>query len=99
MKLYDTRIPIHETEEGQRSIDEHIETLDSMLNQYNIGHFFSLPTEPELEKDEKLCYWLHYQDFQNTEITLVLALFVRIYLEKPKQKILESIVKSFGRTE
>lgn len=97
MKIYDVCIPVHETEEGIPPICELIEKLGEMLDQYNIGYSIVLPHAAAVEKDEKLCYWLYYQSEQNTELTLVVSLFGSLYLKKPKQKILETIVKSFGR--
>lgn len=101
MKLYDTRIPIHETAEGIPSIHDLIEKLGEMLDQYNISYFFALPTGEEQEKVKKekgkdLCYYLFYQSEQNHEMTLVVSLFGCLYLKKSKQKTLEAIVKSFG---
>ena len=42
MELYNVLIPIHETPEGQPSIDETIDKLDEMLTQYGVAHFFTL---------------------------------------------------------
>jgi hypothetical protein len=97
MKVYDTRVPIHETADSLPSIHDLIEKLGEMLGQYNISYCFSLPSAQEQEQDKNLCYWLHSLSEQNTELTLVVSLFCRLYLKKDTQKILESIVKSFGR--
>lgn len=96
MKIFDTRIPIHETPDGEPSINETIENLDEMLTRYGIEHCFTLPTGKEIEADEKtLVYYLFYLSEQNVEMTLVVSLFMRMYLKKDKQNILESIMKSF----
>jgi len=97
MKLFDTRIPIHETTEGLPSIHDLIEKLGEMLDQYNIEYFVALPTAEDQEKDKALCYHLHYLSEQNTELTLVVSLFSTLYLKKSNQALLEAIVKSFGR--
>ena len=98
MKLYDVRIPIHETPEGEPAIDTIIESLGEMLTQYRIDHCFALPTGGEIGTDQKpLRYYLFYQSEQNVELTLVVSLWARLYLNKDKQHILETIVKSFGK--
>ncbi len=97
MKVYDVRIPIHETPEGEPPVDETIGKLDEMLTQYGIDHCFTLPSSEEIEADPKpLSYHLYYQSEQNVEVTLVVSLYIKLYLNEDKQKILEAIVKSFG---
>lgn len=96
MKIYDTRIPIHETPEGVASIHSIVEKLSDMLDEYGVDHCVTLPGPKDMEADDKLTYCLFYQSEQNTELTLVIALWARIYRKKTQQQILESIVKSFG---
>lgn len=103
MKVYDTRIPIHETADNLPSIHDLIDKLGEMLDQYNISYSLALPTGEEQEKTKKengkdLCYYLFYQSEQNHEMTLVVSLFGCLYLKKSKQKTLEAIVKSFGHS-
>lgn len=103
MKLYDSRIPIHETAENLPSIHDLIEKLGEMLDRYNISYCLALPTGEEQEKAKKengkdLCYYLFYQSEQNHEMTLVVSLFACLYLKSSEQKTLESIVKSFGHS-
>jgi len=98
MKLYDVRLPIHETPEDEPTIHETIEKLDEMLTQYGIDHYFALPSEAEIEADPKpLVYQLFYQSEQDVELTLVVSLWCKLYLNKDKQHILEAIVKRFGK--
>jgi len=98
MKLYDVRIPIHETPEGEPALDDVIEKLGEMLTQYGIDHYFALPSAAEIKADPKpLVYQLFYQSEQNIELTLAVSLWLKLYLNKDKQRILEAIVKSFGK--
>jgi len=100
MKLYDVRVPIHETPDGCPAIDETIEKLDEMLTQYGIDHYFALPTNAEMEADEKpLIYYLFYCLEKDVEVTLIISLYLRMYLNKNKENILEGITKSLGRNE
>ncbi len=73
-----------------------IEKLAEMLDQYRVSYYVALPSAEDQEKDKNLLYKLYYLSEQNTELTLIVALFTRLYLKRDKQKILEAIVKSFG---
>lgn len=99
MKLFNVRIPIHETADDLLSIHDLIGILSAMLDQHKVTHFVSLASKDEQEKDKNLRYQLHYLSEQNTELTLIVALFMSLYLKRDKQKILESIVKSFGTAQ
>ncbi len=99
MKLYDISIPVHETTEGEPSINDSIEKLDEMLTQYGIDHCFALPTYQAMNLDPKpLVYNLYYRSEQNTELTLVISLWLKIYLNRETNRILEAIEKSLKNT-
>jgi hypothetical protein len=97
MMVFDVRTAILETREGQASIHTMIERLDEMLTQHGVDHSFALPSDDELKENQRLAYWLLYHAEQSVEVTLVVALFVRLCLGTDKQTLLETIVKSFGK--
>lgn len=98
MKLYDTRIPVHETPKGEPAMDTVIEKLDEMLTQYGVDHCFALATDAEMDADPKpLLYHLFYQAEQNVELTLVIGLWLKLYLNRDNQRIIESIMKSLSK--
>ena len=101
MMVFDMRVPIHETQEGAPAMDSLIKRLDEMLYQYGIKHCFALASHEDMAKDDKpLLYWLYYDMEQNTELTLVVALFVKLHLKKDETddpSILAAIVKSMTR--
>jgi hypothetical protein len=101
--IYDTKVPVHETPEGEAGIDCFLDKLDEMLTQYGVAHCFILPTNEEIEKKEEdgkqLVYWLCYESSQNTELTLIISLWLKLYRNKDTQEILKSIVKSLGKED
>lgn len=98
MLVYDSRMAIHETTDGISPMGALIEHLDRMLNQNGIIHCFTLPTPDEKEKTkresgEDLLYWLCYTEEQRTEVALIVALFITIYLGKDDADILAAVVE------
>ena len=99
MTMFDRRIPIHETEDGKPGIDTVIETLDEMLTQYGVNHFFAYATDHEQKATKEtsgkdLCYWLYYDSVQNTETSLIIGLFMKTKLDKDDSKIVECVTTS-----
>ena len=103
MTVYNIRTAIHETCDNLPSIHDLIETLDELLNYHGIRHSFSYPDAEEMErakaeKGKDLCYWLHFESEQKTEIALVIALFTRKHLKKTDAEILTTMQKALGGT-
>lgn len=102
MTVYDMKVPIHETTDDLPSMHGLIEQLDYMLNQYSVKHCFAFATGDEQERVEEesgkeLLYWLYYDAEQNTELTLIIGLFLKMHIKKDDADILASIVKSMTR--
>jgi len=102
MTVFDRRIPIHETDEGQPPIGAFLETLDTMLTQYNVAHSFAYAGDHEQQavieaSGKSLCYWLYYDSEQNTEISLIIGLFMKVRLHKEDSKIAECVCKALTR--
>jgi len=102
MTIFDAKVPVHETSEGIESMNSLVHQLAFMLCQFNVKHSFALATDKEMDEVEaqtgkKLLYWLFYEQEQNTELTLAIALFSKVFLKKDDSKILACIVKSMTK--
>lgn len=98
MTIFDTMIPIHETPKGEPSIDETLDKLDEMLTRYGVQHSFSLAKAEEANDAKRpTLYYLYYNAEQNTEMTLIVTLFSKLYLNVEDKKILLSVVSSLSK--
>ena len=101
MIIFDGRVPIHETPEDIEPMGSLINQLSHMLNQNGVRHSLALATEKEMEdvrieKGKELLFWLFYETEQHTELTLVIALFSKIFIKKNDADILTTIVKAMS---
>ena len=97
MDVFDRILPIHETPEDKPQIDSVIERLAEMLEQYHVKYAITLATLKEQKEDPRpLRYRLSYNSDQHLELSLVVALWARVYLTADPKKVAAPTIKSLA---
>lgn len=78
MFIADSYKIIHDSEEYGLD-EEMVNKLDSMLTDYNVNHFFSLPKESDMEADETASLIVYYDSKDDVTFFLVYALWCKVY--------------------
>lgn len=83
---------IHDTEEFPLE-DGMIEKLDQMLTENGIKHYFSLPHEASIDKDETISLECGYDSDDSTTFFLIYALWCKTVRKAPDEMIKKAMLK------
>jgi hypothetical protein len=83
--------------EGTPGVDETLEKLDEMLNAYGVEHSFTLPHDAVIAKHQNATVILNYSDEDNIVLSLIYALFCRVYRGAEDKELGEALVKIASR--
>jgi hypothetical protein len=79
--------------DGLPGVDVTLDKLDEMLNAYGVKHSFTLPREDDYEKYPNAVVKLQYTDADDMVLSLVYALFCKVYRNADDNMLAEALVK------
>jgi hypothetical protein len=83
--------------EGTPSVDETVEKLDEMLNAYNVKHSFTLPHNAVIAEYPAAVITLNYNDADDLVLSLIYALFCKVYRGAGDKELGEALAKTIIR--
>lgn len=92
LKVFDERI-IMKDKQGYASVDSTVEVLDEMLNTHNIPHAFIIPTNADIDANPEATLALCYESNLHMEVSLIYALFCKLYRGLENEKIANALLK------
>ena len=96
LKVFDNFIPMR-NEEGYADVDSVLEKLAEMLNAHNIPHSFTLPHNATIEEHPTVAVILCYCEENDLEVSLIYALFCKLYRGVENERVAKSVVKVGSR--
>jgi hypothetical protein len=82
---------------GLTDVDVTLDKLDEMLNTYGIKHSFTLPRGEDYEKYPNAAVIMQFTDADDMVLSLVYALFCKVYRNVDDNRLAEGLVKSSNR--
>lgn len=72
---------------------ELLETLDQLLDQFNVKHFFTLGSQADIDEDPDVVYSVMYEEKDHSTFFLVYALWCKHYRGLTDEKLYKAMLK------
>lgn len=96
IKVFDERITMKD-KDNYASVYSTVDKLDEMLNAHNIPHAFVLPLAEEIERNPEYTMCLMYETENSMEVSLIYALFCKLYRGLENENIATALSKIANR--
>ena len=73
--------------------NELLETLDQLLNQFNVQHFFNYGYQADINEDPDIVYSVMYEEKDQATFFLVYAIWCKQYRGLPDEKLYKAMLK------
>lgn len=73
--------------------NELLETLDQLLDQFNVKHFFTMGYQADIDEDPDVVYSVMYEEKDHATFFLVYALWCKQYRGLTDEKLYKAMLK------